>query len=611
MDVTSFLCSNHWICDPNQRICKCHVITRGLIYCICDVGKVVQGYFARPLNKKEFFTVGWSMAAWGEFAFILATASYAEGTIDKESFSAVLLAVLLSVIISPYALSFTLSYYEKQQQELMDAHLKKYEDTNLHPLYFAINTKARGQWGHQDKILHKIFSLQLEIIDFRSWHAPEYNHSHHKPLTKESFYVQDMITALPPTKHLDSHEKQQLMDRVKVIRTELSSALGEKAVINIKRWLPGVTKGDDQLEPADNYTSAMFGGDVNKPAHVRQKTAEYCRREAFKQAHSIMSVFERKATLEDIAMKSQRKLRIMSDSTVHDQYNNSRKGTIERFEKDMAEKSVSFSETNDPRKTPQFHSDPNINIVHSTITTNNKNQRKHRRTSSNPTSPIGVSSNRRSNRVRNRRRMARSGAGAEYAGAGGAGALPITNKTINIHDHWENEDESQIVSNVESPRNQSYMSYIYGDEDSHHHKLPEYSLDNLPEYALEIFQPKLPGLAEDHNLDAVNINIVQPKRRRDDDDESIRTDKDFSKTASHHSPQNYKFNLTTDQEPQIINLANHEPQRSVSVSGGSKDSNSKKKKTKLTIKIYPPALKAVPSRSPVGDDNKGSDQYLD
>merc|ERR1719189_2698491 len=101
-----------------------------------------------------------------------------------------------------------------------------------------------------------------------------------------------------------------------------------------------------------------------------------------------------------------------------------------------------------PEKTPQFHSDPNINIVHSTITTNNKNQRKHRRTSSNPTSPIGVSSNRRSNRVRNRRRMARSGAGAEYAGAGGAGALPITNKTINIHDHWELEEPELYQSQI-------------------------------------------------------------------------------------------------------------------------------------------------------------------
>merc|ERR1712115_718225 len=112
---------------------------------------------------------------------------------DKESFSAVLLAVLLSVIISPYALSFTLSYYEKQQQELMDAHLKKYEDTNLHPVYFAINTKARGQWGHQDKILHRIFSLQLKI-----------------------------------------------KDRVKIIRDTLKTVLGDKAVVNIKRWLPGV-----------------------------------------------------------------------------------------------------------------------------------------------------------------------------------------------------------------------------------------------------------------------------------------------------------------------------------------------------------------------------------
>merc|ERR1719229_612749 len=106
----------------------------------------------------------------------------------------------------------------------MDEHLKKYEDTNQHPLYFAINTKARGQWGHQDKILRKIYNLNLEIIDFRSWHAPEFNHSHHLPLTKESFYVQDMDTALPPTKHLDNHEKGVSLDRVKLIRTELKEA---------------------------------------------------------------------------------------------------------------------------------------------------------------------------------------------------------------------------------------------------------------------------------------------------------------------------------------------------------------------------------------------------
>merc|ERR1711997_1075759 len=81
-------------------------------------------------------------SAWGEFAFILATASYAAGTLDDESFAAVLLAVLLSVIYSPYLLTLTISYYNKKQQKDMDAHLKQYEDTNLHPLYFAINTKS-------------------------------------------------------------------------------------------------------------------------------------------------------------------------------------------------------------------------------------------------------------------------------------------------------------------------------------------------------------------------------------------------------------------------------------------------------------------------------------
>ena len=224
---------------PIKEFTNAKVISRGLIYCVCAVGKIVTGFFGRPLNKKEFLTIGFSMSAWGEFAFIIATASYEEGTIDKESFSAVLLAVLLSVIISPYCLRLTLVHYEKQMHKKLDKRLKKYGDTNAHPVYFAINTKARGKWGHQDKILHRIFQLNLTIIDFRSWHAPEYNYSHHQPLTKESFYVMDQNLALPPTKHINLEQKLKLKDRVKDIRTSFKECLGDKAVINIKRWLPG------------------------------------------------------------------------------------------------------------------------------------------------------------------------------------------------------------------------------------------------------------------------------------------------------------------------------------------------------------------------------------
>merc|ERR1711994_48603 len=95
---------------PILQFADSAVIWRGLVYRIAGIGKVATGFFARPFHPREIGIVGFSMSAWGEFAFILATASYAAGTLDQESFSAVLLAVLLSVIYSPYALSFTISY---------------------------------------------------------------------------------------------------------------------------------------------------------------------------------------------------------------------------------------------------------------------------------------------------------------------------------------------------------------------------------------------------------------------------------------------------------------------------------------------------------------------
>merc|ERR1712087_257751 len=306
-------------------------------------------------------------------------------------FSAVLLAVLLSVIYSPYGLSFTISYFEKQAQKKMNERLSEFEDTNVHPLYFAINSKAKGQWGHQDKILKTIFDLNLEIIDFRSWHAPEYNHSHDQPLTKQSFYVQDLSVCLPPTRHLDAKEKESLLARVQAIRTELAQTLGDGAVISIKRWLPGVTKTDDTLDAADNYTKSMFGGDF-KPKLAKRKTAEYCRTAAFKQAHSIMSVMQRKATLEDLKRVSSKRLPGLSE-----------------MERQTSLKML--AEANGGAK-------------------------------------MGAKSS-----------MTRPDGDRPF------GALPVTDGTINIAGgHFKAGDDDVSCT---------HMSYIYGDEDSQHHKLPD------------------------------------------------------------------------------------------------------------------------------------------
>ena len=185
------------------------------------------------------------MSAWGEFAFILATSSYETGTINKDAFSSILLAVLISVIFSPYALRITLSYFQyKKQQIIHKARSKEgpgYENVNSHPVYYCIHTKGRGKWGHQDRLLRAIYKLSLEIIDFRAWHAPEYNYTHHLPLVQDVFYVLDTSLNISPSKFISESDKSILRKRCKSIKHALKEALQAKtAKVDIMRWLPGI-----------------------------------------------------------------------------------------------------------------------------------------------------------------------------------------------------------------------------------------------------------------------------------------------------------------------------------------------------------------------------------
>eukprot|EP01083_Nonionella_stella_P067753 179429_1 len=571
---------------PVTEFGSVEVVVRGLVYCLCGIGKVVTGFFARPLTYQEFYTVGFSMSAWGEFAFILATASFAEGTIDQQSFAAVLLAVLLSVIYSPIALSMSIKYYEKQKQQRMDETLQKYEDSNVHPLYFAINTKAQGNWGHQDKILKRIFNLNLEIIDFRSWHAPEFNYSHDQPLTKESFYVQDLVSALPPTKHLDSVEKSQLKERVKQIRVALRECLGDNAVISIKRWLPGVTKSDDELEPTDDYQKAMFGGEY-KPKH--RKTAEYCRKQAFKQAHSMISIFERKSTLEDIARKSKVSLYSMRSMSDLD-----RAHTLKELGKLQSLTNLFGDALIGDVQSPRANRD-NSNSGSFTISDPDAAKRvtegavvsgaSHQVALAGPRGDVQYPN------LNEHPYNPNAHTGAGHTGrAGGAGAVPVDNAMINIASHWQITNEEQKAAHKN--RDESYMSYIYGDEDSQHHKLPEYSADHVND-AIH-FEPKLHALAED-------------EERRHDPNETSDHDTSDEEAVKKHSNHSLVSMDTPDTgnpsvDMDIINTV---------VGGNSHSANNPSSSSKLTIKIYPPALQAVASRSPVGSDMETPREYMD
>merc|ERR1719203_967635 len=95
------------------------------------------------------------------------------------------------------------------------------------------------------------------------------------------------------------------------------------------------------------------------------------------------------------------------------------------------------------------------------------------------------------------------------------GALPVTDGTININDHFrEQQDEA------------SHMSYIYGDEDSQHHKLPDYSISHrtpkLVPAANDNFEPKMPRLEEEDGGD--DAMDTDEDFDAEDDDEAVEID---------------------------------------------------------------------------------------
>merc|ERR1712154_565186 len=219
----------------------------------------------------------------------------------------------------------------------------------------------------------------------------------------------------------------------------------------------------------------MFGGDY-KPKH--KKTAEYCRQSAFKQANSMISVFERRNTLEDLARKSK--------ASIQSMYHNRTMSDVDR-ERTMKELGNLQSLSNllvAAEMQEMGHRDDDDDDVstngHERKET--KTQKLHRQLSQHISFGSG---------------------GFDDASAGGAGAVPVTSDIINIvHSHFEEEEEDQHQQHRDNDT--SHMSYIYGAEESQQHHLPEYSVDNNGNpNNHHIYQPNMPDLDENRENDNV------------------------------------------------------------------------------------------------------------
>jgi hypothetical protein len=310
--------------------------------------------------------------------------------------------------------------------------------------------------------------------------------------------------------------------------------------------LPGVTKKDDELDPEDAYHKSMFGGDY-KPK--TKKTPEYCRQSAFKQAHSRISLFERRNTLEDLAKKSKASIHSMySEDEVSGRPRNM--SDADRRHKTLTELGNLQSLSNllaatSPKGADKFSFDDENDA--------DKPIPKLMRTLSQKNAAAAA-----------------SGAGhLGQTGAGGAGALPASSDIINIvNSHFKNDDDD-VEAQQNKKREASHMSYIYADEDSQHHKLPEYSMDQAEMANANHFEPKLPNLAEN--------------------------EENSHREASHASTT---YQTESHTKHTVIDVSMDQ------FAHDEAETNNTSPRHKMIIKVYPPSLQAVASKSPSGANDK-------
>lgn len=177
---------------PVKNFANGTVIWKGLVFTLALIGKLGVGFMVPNFTQSKNFTgnhlrdcliVGCSMAAEGEFAFVIAAFSVEKGIIDIDLYSSIVLAILLSTIVAPFSLRFTITYFNKRNMRELEAaealHAENGDvDDDLRSgilkgstVFFCVNTTCHGTWGTLPNLMKCLFDLQLDFIDHRSWHS--------------------------------------------------------------------------------------------------------------------------------------------------------------------------------------------------------------------------------------------------------------------------------------------------------------------------------------------------------------------------------------------------------------------------------------------------------
>ena len=236
------------------------VILQGLFFTVALLGKLAVGFMVPNFTQSRSYTgfhlrdclvTGFSMAAEGEFAFVIAVFAVDNELIDKDLYASVVLAVLLSTIIPPFALRFTISYYNKKAEEQvqklaqdeMDRQHELEDETlssefvgdirSKRAVFLCIQTQSESRWGLMTTLMQTLAKLGLDVIDHRAWHPRGINTT----LINE-IYAKDNIEIKE-----QGRGQQVLAEHISDIENALKKCIKqEDAKVKVQRWYPGVVE---------------------------------------------------------------------------------------------------------------------------------------------------------------------------------------------------------------------------------------------------------------------------------------------------------------------------------------------------------------------------------
>jgi len=297
-----------------------HVIGYGALFTVALTGKLAVGFLVpnfnntekyRGLHLRDCLVTGCSMAAEGEFAFVIAVFSKDQELITPELYASIVLAVLVSTIIPPFALRFTIGYYNKiaenivKQAEAMEQRRAATVEAGLTPeeqekrlredieankvVFLCIQIQCASTWGLVPKIITTLSSLKFEVIDNRSWHPRGVDST----LMTEIFVQDDSF--LQAT---DEEAGKTIEDRIAEVNNIMKGAIRQPgAKVKVTRWFPGVLQAIvEEVQSNSSVSTKMATGNRGSIKDLLAKEAT----KTLESKRNVQSAATKEKTLDEI-----------------------------------------------------------------------------------------------------------------------------------------------------------------------------------------------------------------------------------------------------------------------------------------------------------------------